>query len=494
VRSRRRDKAPEEVPVPAWVAPPNWPAAPEGWFPPEDWTPSDDWGPAPDGWQFWQTPELPATEGEVAVQPDQTAGGPGPAASHVLRADGTPYMGRKADKPYAKVGETLPDLLLEGEAVVALFRGNKISPIIELLVVTDRRFLGVTKEAGKAKASLVVAGSKIVGHEISGMGNSLKVIVRNGEPMAFGALVETKDKDEFGAALTHLRETAPEIAEVYGLTEQQQAALEEGFPEKHIAVVTKIEEFLATAELHCISGDVVAEEHSLMAANALADSVGLRFGPKARRWLEGRKRVLAELGRIRRDVELVGRIGRYTTIMSDRILVKDDIYILDADVAASVEVDGHVLQTTRPTMTRMALGSVLPGSALLVGLAMPQTKTTDTRRAYFRIVHPKWQIAERLDPDKAHEVRGLAAQINAISYSLARGTAAPAAPTPVEPVAATSLPPAAPSPSPSSHAVAGGNALERRLAQLERIARLESDGALTPEEASTLRRQALEGG
>jgi hypothetical protein len=63
----------------------------------------------------------------------------------------------------------------------------------------------------------------------------------------------------------------------------------------------------------------------------------------------------------------------------------------------------------------MAIGSVLPGSALLVGLALPQTTTNDTRVAQFVIVHPTWRVAEDIDPEKAHLVAPIAAQVNAIA-------------------------------------------------------------------------------
>lgn len=76
----------------------------------------------------------------------------------------------------------------------------------------------------------------------------------------------------------------------------------------------------------------------------------------------------------------------------------------------------------------MAMGAVLPGSALLVGLATAKTKTTDTRRASFIVVHPGWRIVQSIDPNHARELNGLAAQVNVIAESIHRtASASPAA-------------------------------------------------------------------
>ena len=106
--------------------------------------------------------------------------------------------------------------------------------------------------------------------------------------------------------------------------------------------------------------------------------------------------------------------------MNDRIVVGGVCRVMDGDVRASVEVDGQIMKSTRPTMTRMAIGSILPGSALLVGLATAKTKTTDTRRAHFIVVHPKWRITETITSDSAMEANGIASQINAIAEHLQR--------------------------------------------------------------------------
>jgi len=76
-----------------------------------------------------------------------------------------------------------------------------------------------------------------------------------------------------------------------------------------------------------------------------------------------------------------------------------------------------------------------PGSALLVGLAVPKTKTTDLRSASFVLAHPEWRMIEPIDPDGAHQVSGIAAQINAMSTQQRSAAAAPITAAPAASVA-----------------------------------------------------------
>lgn len=41
-----------------FVVPPAWPQPPVGWTPPPGWQPDPAWGPAPNGWEFWQQPNI----------------------------------------------------------------------------------------------------------------------------------------------------------------------------------------------------------------------------------------------------------------------------------------------------------------------------------------------------------------------------------------------------------------------------------------------------
>jgi hypothetical protein len=182
---------------------------------------------------------------------------------------------------------------------------------------------------------------------------------------------------------------------------------------KHLPLVAGILEALGHAEVSARTGDILGEESAILIARRRAAEAGaLTFGPS--KWCEKEIQARVVGGRLRTGVELIGRVGANLVIMSDRIFQGETVYIFDDRVSARVEVDGQAMTTTRPTLTRMALGSVLPGSALLVGLAVPKEKAHDWRMASFILTHPEWSLVEPIDPDAAHEVVGLAGQINAL--------------------------------------------------------------------------------
>ena len=183
---------------------------------------------------------------------------------------------------------------------------------------------------------------------------------------------------------------------------------------KHEHLATPVLQALTDAEAAAAAGDVVSEELAIGRAQRTAASAGmLAFRPS--QWCEQEIHARITSGLLRKDAELVGKVGANLVLMSDRILQAGTVRLMDERVSASVEVAGQISQSTRPTMTRMAAGSILPGSALLVGLATPKTKTTDGRTASFILAHPDWRMIEPINPDRAHEVSGLAAQVNAIA-------------------------------------------------------------------------------
>lgn len=492
MRSRRHGRVPR-----VWVAPPNWPTTHAGWSPPPGWVPDEAWGPAPVGWEFWQVAQGKESSA-VNVPPAEVVPVPVPEVG-----DGAPQLGFKAKKAFAKAVGPLTEMLGTGEEIRAAFRWHKLSPGVALMVITDRQLLGCGNTWDGPNIAIRVHGAHIVGHEISGLMMTCKVTKRDGEVVALGALSNEKDRALFDAAMERLVQSAagmnPADLEGSGPGEEQLAAINEGFPVKHAERLRKIVAHLDRAQQAADFGDIVEEERNIQSATVLAGAIGPLAGIKAKKWVESRVHSLVRLGKLRRGVDYVGAVGRKTIIMSDRVLHDGAVYVLDADVSASVEVDGQILQSSRPTMSRMAMGAVLPGSALLVGLALPKSKTDDRRRAFFRVTHPEWQIAERLDPDGAPELRGVAAQVNAIAASLARrevaqghqnpASSAPApgvaaAPVEVDSLDASLEPDGLPARSDSS-------SLNDQLQQLERIAALERDGALTPDQATTLRAQVL---
>jgi hypothetical protein len=280
---------------------------------------------------------------------------------------------------------------------------------------------------------------------------------------------------------------AAEVAErTAHLSQAAAAEVAGGFPLKHAALIDPLLDHLAAACAAADRGDVLAEEAALLDAANLANKAGTFGRYRPRRWLANRIAQLTADGRLRRT-DLLGSVGGNTRVYADRILHGTRAYLLDADVVATVEIDGQVLQSTRPTMSRMAAGAVLPGSALLVGLAIPKTETKDMRKAAFRIVHPQWRIGVPLDPDKAPMTRGLAAQVNAIAQSKQRADARRVTIDNLDELTQ-------PGASPTQALGTGSTGVADTLAQLERIAALEAAGHLSGEDAAQMRQRVIRGG
>jgi hypothetical protein len=73
----------------------------------------------------------------------------------------------------------------------------------------------------------------------------------------------------------------------------------------------------------------------------------------------------------------LGQIAEFH-LWKDRIIAADgSVYLIDEHVRASVEMAGNVTVTTHPTLARMAAGSLLPGSALIPGLAFQKQEVHD---------------------------------------------------------------------------------------------------------------------
>lgn len=265
-------------------------------------------------------------------------------------------------------------------------------------------------------------------------------------------------------------------------TAEEKRALADGVPEKAVSLVAPILTLFAKAEAAAADGDIVAEEGHLAQVSREAATAGLFARGKVTRWANDELARRVSRKRLRIGAEPVAAVGRSLLVFSDRILDGAVCRLMTEDVTASVEVDGQILQSSRPTLTRMAMGSVLPGSALLVGLAVPKTTTKDSRKARFIVASPSWTCVTALDPDRAMDTRPVAAQINAIAQSIGRKKAAEA----------TAAAPA-PSPVPELPAGPAGAGVGSQLDQLERIAALAERGVISAEEAARLRAQVLGG-
>jgi hypothetical protein len=77
-----------------------------------------------------------------------------------------------------------------------------------------------------------------------------------------------------------------------------------------------------------------------------------------------------------------------------------------------LETAGQLMHSKRPTLTRMAMGSVLPGTALIPGLALQKTEIHDTRELFFLVEHPEWHRLVKIDPQYAAGVRELVVAVN----------------------------------------------------------------------------------
>ena len=94
-------------------------------------------------------------------------------------------------------------------------------------------------------------------------------------------------------------------------------------------------------------------------------------------------------------------------------------YFFDEFVSAELIVHGQIQVTHRPTLTRMALTSALPGPALAWGLALAKPKKHDSRQVIFTCTHPEWSISLNVDPDQVANAKSLTMRINSICERIA---------------------------------------------------------------------------
>lgn len=215
----------------------------------------------------------------------------------------------------------------------------------------------------------------------------------------------------------------------------------------------QIEQIIERACAAAADCEIEAEEQAIAEALEFARRADLAVGWGMARHARKLIKQATEEGSLRRT-ELLGYAGN-VWMYTDRIVVIGEVvHLMDGDVHASVETAGQFSSSSRPTLTRMALGSVLPGSALLVGLATPKTTTYDTRSMYFVVEHPDWAHVVQLDPAVIDEgvMRQVAGAVNRAARALA-----PRTPT------TTAAPP-------------------DRLDRLAKLGELRDAGILTPDE------------
>lgn len=172
----------------------------------------------------------------------------------------------------------------------------------------------------------------------------------------------------------------------------------------------EIERRLARAVSFATDGNVKGEESEIRSAAAA--------GQADPRYLDRRLGELVRGRKLRRS-KYLGFAGD-VHFWKDRIVDSTTVRIFDQLVHATVETAGQLAESQRPTLTRMAIGSVLPGTALIPGMALQKKSVTDYRELFLLIEHPEWARVIAVDPRRGHEIRELAAAINLTARELGK--------------------------------------------------------------------------
>lgn len=109
-------------------------------------------------------------------------------------------------------------------------------------------------------------------------------------------------------------------------------------------------------------------------------------------------------------------------IWSDRVIGGDQVEPIDEFTSASVFVDGVDQIIQRPTLTRMAIMSPLPGSALIAGLALQKKTRNDLRDVLFSVSSADWQFSCSISPSNIQVAKSAADRVNAIAAKLERSS------------------------------------------------------------------------
>ena len=248
---------------------------------------------------------------------------------------------------------------------------------------------------------------------------------------------------------------------------------------------------MLNAAIKCAGeGDIQGEERNISNFLATAAKAGGSAGRKNSQQriqdltIEKKLRINSELiGTVKREhglsqysrTEKLSQVrtgGKSATIYSDRIFHGDKVYVIDSSTGAQVVLDGVAQITQRPTLTRMALLSPLPGTALIPGLALQKKKTNDMRTASFIVASNQWSFTVPISPDDITRPREIAERINRIAANMEqRGSEV------------------APEPKPASTpAPATSNSVLQELKELQGLV---DNGLITLEEAQVLKTQII---
>jgi hypothetical protein len=124
----------------------------------------------------------------------------------------------------------------------------------------------------------------------------------------------------------------------------------------------------------------------------------------------------------RQDKVLTSAVGSTIEVWSKRIRCGNQEYLVDEFVEAQVYQDGEIQITQRPTLTRMAAGAILPGSALIPGLAFQKKKKNDMRETVFTVSGVDWSLKVEISPNQVTTARSIATQINQVAKKIGKTT------------------------------------------------------------------------
>ena len=169
----------------------------------------------------------------------------------------------------------------------------------------------------------------------------------------------------------------------------------------------------------------------------------------------------------RQDKVFASAKGSIIEIWSKRIRCGNQEYLVDEFVEAQVYQDGDIQITQRPTLTRMAVGSILPGTALIPGLAFQKKKKNDLRETVFTVSGINWSLSVEISPNQVTAARSIATQINQTAKKTSKSA----------PLIATAV----------STPTAGS-----KVDQLTKLESLRASGAISEDEFTLLKSQILQ--
>jgi hypothetical protein len=264
---------------------------------------------------------------------------------------------------------------------------------------------------------------------------------------------------------------------------QQQAAAQ--IDASHDSYTQRVNNLITQATEYAAAGDIEREERTMRSIINSAKEYGGKNGVQSvTEFLDS----LIAKGKLRIGSSLIGTIspenglfqyarteslsrvttgGKSATVYNDRVFHGDTVYVIDESTGAQVTLDGQIQITQRPTLTRMAILSPLPGTALIPGLALQKKRQNDSRTAFFIMASSKWSFTIPIDPNNVNKPREIAERINSIAGAMERKEESSPFP-PVTQVAQTS-----------------------RVSELSELKQLLDSGIITEAEAEKLKQEIL---